>query len=303
MKVLKKQVFILCLCFIFMTLAGSWVMGQDKEARLKNLKGNLYHVENVGGGNIVCSVGDDGVLLVDAGTNPGDAEKILAAIGIVTNQPVRYVINTHWHSDHTAANEVLKKKGAIIVAHHNVAARMKTELYMDFFDRKVPPAPAGALPNVTFAKQTTLYFNDDEVMIVHIQPGHTDGDGIVFFKNANVIHVGDLYFNGYYPYIGVSSGGSVNGMITVLNKVLQKIDNETLVVPGHGPLSNKAELEVYVRMLSSIRDKVAPMVKAGKSLEAVQKAKPTQDFDAEWGQVWMKGDEFVRLLYMDFTRK
>lgn len=284
----------------FFTLGVLSSFAQEK-ATLHEIAKGIYHIQNIRGGNIAASIGEDGVLLVDSGTNPEDVEKIQGVVAEKTDKPIRYVINTHWHGDHTAGNEKLKQAGAEIIAHENVAKRMKVDQFLTFFDRKTTAGPKDAWPTKTFTDKLEMHFNGDDVTLYHLQPGHTDGDGIVFFKEANVIHVGDLYFNGYYPYVGISSGGSVGDMITAVNKVINKVDDKTVVIPGHGPLSNKAELKNYVHMLTVIRDKMLPLVKAGKSLEEVQAAKPTAEFDERWGKIWLTGDDFVRLLYMGMT--
>jgi len=300
---LKKRFIVRLVAIVWILSFGSVSIFAQEKATLHKITEGIFHVQNVRGGNIVASIGEDGVLLVDSGTNPEDVERIQTCIAELTDKPIRYVVNTHWHSDHTAGNEKLKQAGAEIIAHENVAKRLKTDQFMAFFDSNAPASAKDAWPTKTFTNEMKLDFNGNEIKIFHLQPGHTDGDGIVYFKNANVIHVGDLFFNGYYPYIGISSGGSVNDMIAVINQILHKIDDATVVIPGHGPLSNKAELNTYVNMLTAIRDKVAPQVHAGKSLEEIQAAKPTKEFDADWGQIWLKGDDFVRLLYMDLSRK
>ena len=195
----------------------------------------------------------------------------------------------------------MKQAGAEIIAHENAAKRIRTEQFFTFFDRVSPAAPKDAWPTNTFKDKLEIKFNGDDVKIFHLQPGHTDGNGIVLFKKANVIHVGDLYFNGYYPYVGISSGGSVSDMIMAVNKIIKMIDDKTIVIPGHGPLSNRAELINYVNMLTAIRNNMVPLVKAGKTLKEVQIARPTAAFDAVWGKTWLEGDDFVRLLYMGMT--
>jgi len=297
----KWIIFAVILGWVLM-LALQPVISQQGVTPQKIAEG-IYHLKNIRGGNIVASIGKDGVLLIDSGTDPEDVEKIKAAIAEKTDKSIRYIINTHWHSDHTAGNEKLHQAGAEIIAHENTAKRMKTDQFFEFFDRKVPASPKDAWPTKTFKDKIEMKLNGDDLLIDHMQPGHTDGDAIVYFKKANVIHTGDLYFNGYYPYIGISSGGSVNDMILVVNKIIKKIDDKTVVIPGHGPLSNKTELKNYVNMLTVIRDNMLPLVKAGKTLEEVQAAKPTAEFDDIWGKTWMEGDDFVRLLYMGMTKR
>ncbi len=267
-------------------------------AALKNITGGLYLVENVPGGNIVVRVGDEDLLMVDTGAAPGDGPKVAAAIAEMTDKPVGTVVITHWHSDHVAGNVFWAGKGATIIGHEALAGRLAGKVHMDFFDRDSEPLPAEGLPKVTFTDEKTL---PGEIRLLHIRAGHTDGDCIVHFKKENVIHVGDLYFNGLYPYIGVSSGGSIDGMIGALTEVLDLIGDDTVVVPGHGPLSDKAGLKEYLRMLSTIRANVAALLEAGKTLEEIQAAKPTAEFDEAWGKTWLSGDEFTRLVVMSMS--
>lgn len=297
----NKRIFallgILILCVSVMANAQEG----EKEVVLENVTGEIYQLLNVPGGNVIALLGEEGVLVVDSGTNPPDGPNIESAIKEKGSATIKYLVLTHWHGDHVGGNEYLAGKGTIIVAHKNLANTLKSEVDMKFFGRKREPSPKGAWPTLTFAEKVTLHLNGEIINVFHIKPGHTDGDGIVLFKNANLIHLGDLFFNGLYPYIGVSSGGSVTGMIDVLTEVLSMIDDNTIVVPGHGPRTDKAGLKTYVEMLRTIRDRVKPMIDAGKSLEDVQAAKPTAEFDDAWGKLWMDGDEFVRLLYMDMT--
>lgn len=280
------------------------VSGQSEEGNiaLKTIRGPVYLVEHVDGGNIVVYIGKDNVLMVDTGADPADAPNIEAAIRRLTGNPVTTVINTHWHGDHVAGNIYWAEKGATIIAHTNVLRQLSRKTFMEFFGNTREPLPGTGRPTVVFEKKHIVPLDGDTVHVFHLCAGHTDGDGIVRFAGANVIHVGDLYFNGYYPYIGVSSGGSVSGMITALNQVLSTIDDETVIVPGHGPLSDKRELSEYVRMLTVCRDRVLSLIQAGASLEEIQAAGPTAEFDPAWGQEWMSGDEFVRLLVMDLGR-
>ncbi|HSG27537.1 MAG TPA: MBL fold metallo-hydrolase [Candidatus Krumholzibacterium sp.] len=267
-------------------------------AALKNITGGLYLVENVQGGNIVVRVGEEDLLMVDTGAFPGDSPKIAAAIAELTDKPVRTVVITHWHSDHVAGNVFWAGKGATITGHEALTGRLAGKVHMDFFDRDSEPIQAEGLPKTTFEGEKTL---PGEIRLLHIMPGHTDGDCIVHFKKENVIHVGDLYFNGLYPYIGVSSGGSIDGMIGALTEVLGLIGDDTVVVPGHGPLSDKAGLKEYIRMLSTIRGNVAALLEAGRTLEEIQAAKPTAEFDEAWGKTWLSGDEFTRLVVMSMS--
>lgn len=272
------------------------------DSRLVNIRGDVYHVTNIQGGNVAVLLAGDRTLVVDAGSTVDGVERIKSAISEVRDQPIHLVVNTHWHSDHVAGNEKMYDLGAIIIAHENVKQRMLSEQFIEFLDRRVPVAPGKAVPQLTFSSELNLTLNGNDVHIFQIQPGHTDTDAVVFFRSANVIHVGDLYFNGLYPYIGISSGGSIDDVIKVIHIILSKLDDKTIVIPGHGALSNKAELTFYVNMLSTVRDRVQALMKEGKSLDEIIASRPTREYDDPWGKPWLKPEDFVRLVYMDLSR-
>jgi cyclase len=248
------------------------------------------------GGNIGLSVGDDGAFIIDDQYAPL-TDKINAAVAKLTQRPVRFVINTHWHGDHTGGNENYGKAGAVIVAHDNVRKRMSVEQVNEFFKRTSPPSPAAALPVITFADSVTLHLNGDVVEVTHVAPAHTDGDVVVRFTKANVVHMGDLYMNGFYPFVDVSSGGKVDGVVAAADKVLAMVDDQTKIIPGHGPLATKATLKEYRDMVATIRDRIKAQMTAGKSLADIQAAAPTKDFDAKWGNGFLKPDQFVALVH------
>lgn len=248
------------------------------------------------GGNIVTSVGADGIFLVDDQYAPL-TEKIQAALRKLTEQPVRFVVNTHWHGDHTGGNENLGRAGAVIVAHDNVRKRMSSEQFITAFGSKVPAAPAKALPVVTFADGLSLHLNGDTMRVIHVEHAHTDGDALVRFEGANVLHMGDAYFNGLYPFIDLGSGGGIHGMIAAVERGLALADENTVVVPGHGPLSGRAELGAYGQMLKLFRDRIARMKRDGRSREEVVAAKPTAEYDAKWGGAFIKPEQLVGFIY------
>jgi glyoxylase-like metal-dependent hydrolase (beta-lactamase superfamily II) len=248
------------------------------------------------GGNMGLLVGDDGAFLIDDQFAPL-TPRILAAVAALTDEPVRFVVNTHWHFDHTGGNENLGKAGAIIVAHENVRARMSTEQFMKAFDRRVPPAPEVALPIVTFTDAVTFHWNGEAVRVEHVEPAHTDGDAFVHFPKANVVHAGDIYFNGLYPFIDAGSGGSIGGTIRAVDRVLARCNDRTKIIPGHGPLSGVAELRAYRAMLVDVRDRMQEMIDAGRTLPEIVAAKPTAAWDAAWGKGFLAPDAWVRIVY------
>lgn len=279
------------------------VHAQDRDAveiQTTQLAPGLYML--VGrGGNIAVSAGEDGVFLVDDQYAPL-TEKIRAAIREFSDGPIRFVLNTHWHGDHTGGNENLGEAGALIVAHDNVRRRMSVEQFLEAFDMKVDPSPPAALPVVTFSQDVTFHLNGDEIHAVHVERAHTDGDVIVYFRAANVVHVGDVYFNGFYPFVDVSSGGSIDGVIAAARQVLELIGDDTQVIPGHGPLSNKAELQEYHDAMVEIREAVAGLIASGLSRDEVIAARPTERWDERWGGGFLKPEQFVGILYDDLVR-
>lgn len=251
------------------------------------------------GGNIGVSVGEDGVLFVDS-LMAQQYEKIKAAVAEIHSGPIRFVVNTHFHFDHTGGNELLQKDGAVILGHENVRKRMREEWSHWFFDYKIPPFPENALPATTFTDSITLHINGEEIHAIHLENAHSDSDSVVYFRKANVVHMGDIYFAGGYPFIDVPHGGSTDGYISALDKVIGMIDENTKVIPGHGPLSNRAELQAYRGMLSTVRDRITRYVEEGKAIEEVLESKPTADFDEKFSKQ-MPAEAFVRIVFKDIS--
>lgn len=248
------------------------------------------------GGNIGVSVGDDGVFLVDDQFAPM-TPLILEAVGKISTKPIKFLLNTHWHGDHTGGNENFGKQGVVIVAHDNVRQRMSVEQFMERFNQRVPASPKVALPVVTFAEMVTLHLNGETIHAVHVKKAHTDGDAIVHWQRANALHLGDVYFNGMYPFIDVGSGGSVDGVIDAVTSALGYANEATKIIPGHGPLAVRADLVAYRDMLVAVRDKVRGLIGQGKPLAAVIAAKPSAAWDAKWGGGFMKPDDFVTSVF------
>ncbi len=253
----------------------------DVQIRATRLSDGV-HVLAGRGGNIGVSSGDDGVFLVDDQFAPL-TEKILAALAEITDRPVRFVLNTHWHFDHTGGNENLGDRGALLVAHENVRRRMTAGQLIEGLEIDVPPAAPGALPVVTFTDSVTFYLNGDTLDAFHVPPAHTDGDAIIRFRAADVVHMGDVFWNRAYPFIDVSSGGSVQGVIRAVERVLSWIGPDTQVIPGHGPVTDRAGLEAYYAMLVTVRSRVRDLIAEGASETDVLAAGVTAEWDAEWG--------------------
>ncbi len=265
------------------------------EVKAEKVADGLYMLTG-SGGNIGLSVGKSGSFLVDDQYAPL-SDKILAVVKAITPDPVRFVVNTHWHGDHTGGNENMGKAGAYIVAHDNVRKRMSSEHFNAVFQRTTPPSPEGALPVVTFAEGVTFFWNGEEIRVYHVPPAHTDGDAIVHFVKADVVHMGDLFFNGGYPFIDTSSGGRVDGVIAAADRVLGSIGDKTRVIPGHGPLAAKADLQAYRDVVKTVRDRIAKLKAEGKSREQVLAAKPTADYDAKWGAGFINAERMTGLVF------
>lgn len=285
-------------------LASISLFGQkteNVEITLEQVNGSV-HMLTGQGGNIGLLIGEEGVFMVDAQFAP-ISPMILQAIKALSPKPIKYLINTHWHGDHTGGNENVGKEGATIVAQENVRKRMSTEQLMKAFSKTVPPSPEGAWPTITFQEDISFHMNDESVFIFHVHNAHTDGDAVVWFMKNNVIHTGDTYFNGRYPFIDISSGGSIDGIINSTNKILNLIGDDTKVIPGHGTLSNKKEMIAYRDVLVLARDRVQKAITEGKTIEQVQKADLLKDYNEAWGSGFINGEKFIDFIYTSLTMK
>ena len=271
------------------------------QVKITPVSGSVYMLEG-GGGNIGLSIGNDDAFMVDDQYAPL-TPKIRAAIATLTQKPVRFVLNTHWHGDHTGGNENMKGAGAIIVAHENTRRRMTADQFIEVFNMKAPASPREALPVVTFTESITFYVNDDSVRATHVHNAHTDGDVLVVFQKANVVHMGDTFFNGMYPLIDVSTGGSARGTIVAADRALSLSNAQTRFIPGHGPLASREDLVKYRNMLKTLTDRIARHVANGRTLKQTIAAKPTADYDAVWGQSFIKPDAFVTMVYSSLKKK
>ena len=275
----------------------AFAQGRFDDVQIKTVKvsDNIYMLVG-SGGNIGLSIGEDGAFMIDDQFAPL-TEKILAAVAKLTDQPVRFLVNTHWHGDHVGGNENMGKAGAIIVAHENVRQRLHQASKSSAADSEA------GLPVVTFDETVTFHWNGNDIHVFHVDTAHTDGDSIIHFRNANVLHMGDTYFNGVYPYIDLSSNGSIDGLIAAANQALSIANETTKIIPGHGQLSDRAALQAYRDMLTMARYRVQTLIDQGESRKEVIAAKPTEDMDEHWGSSrFVPPDRFVGILYDSLTK-
>lgn len=256
---------------------------------------NIYVLKG-SGGNIGIAVSDNGVYMIDDQFAPL-TDKILAAIATVSDQPVRFLVNTHWHGDHTGGNENMHKTGTVIIAHENVRKRMSTRQFRSM-GRITEPSPPAALPQITFSDDMTIYLDSiTPMMVIHVHDAHTDGDSFVYFPQQNVLHMGDTFFGGNYPFIDLKSGGSIDGLIAAMNKALFIVNEKTIIIPGHGDLSNRNDLSAYRNVLSDIRERVKSAKSEGKTLEEVKEMGLTKEWDETRGQGFIKPEKIVEFVY------
>lgn len=254
------------------------------------------------GGNICVSAGIDGVFMIDDQFAPL-TEKIKTAIASFTSGSIRFVINTHWHFDHTGGNENVGDAGAVIIAHENVRKRLSTDQVLTAFNLTIPALSKEGLPVITFTRDVAFHLNGQRIDVFHIKRAHTDGDAAAYFTDANVIHTGDILFAGMYPFIDIEHGGSISGTIDATNRILGMIDDNTRIIPGHGMLTDKHGLIAYRDMLTKIRDRIQSQMNAGKTLEEIKLSQPTQAFDSEWGGGFIKPDVFVGIVYQSLIQE
>src|ERR1700689_5301880 len=280
---------------------GGIVVGAFQEAAtakvtVQNLRRNISVLLGAGG-NIAVLTGSDGKLLVDAKivTARPNVSKALASINA---DPIKQLINTHWHFDHTGGNEWIHEAGASILVHENSRKHLSEATFVGGnFQYTFPAAPAGAIPSTVFKDEHTLHFNNTTLMLKHYLPAHTDSDVSVYFSEADILHTGDTFWNRDYPFIDYWTGGSIDGQIRAAEANIAKVTDKTIVIPGHGAVGNRADLVLFRDVLVEIRGKVAALKKQGKSLPEVVAAKPGARYDAVWGNLFQNPSDFVALVY------
>ena len=278
----------------FMSLAPA---GQSAEVKIKTIPvtEQIYMITGEGG-NIGLFIGAEGTFLIDDQYAPL-TEKIVAAIKSVGGDFPRFLINTHYHGDHTGGNENLGQGGTLIFSHNNVRERLSTGSFIEAFNAKREAVSREGLPVVTFSEDISFHLNGDSILAIHVPHAHTDGDSFIHFKKANVIHAGDIFFNAFYPFIDVNHGGSLKGMIKAVDRILALADDNTKIIAGHGPLGDKAQLTSYRQMLGIAYERLSKLKAEGKTAQEASVARPLADLDATWGDGIFKSDRWIEIIY------
>ncbi|NNE07175.1 MAG: MBL fold metallo-hydrolase [Gemmatimonadetes bacterium] len=253
------------------------------------------------GGNIAVCTGPKGVFMVDSQFAPLSS-KIRAEIETLSEGPVSFLVNTHWHGDHVGGNANFQNEGTIVVAHDNVRKRMSAEHFNDLFDRQMPASDAAALPVVTFSEDVTFHWDGGAIEIFHVGPAHTDTDAMIYFRKDNVLHMGDIFFNGYFPFIDVTSGGTAAGYVAAIDRALALVDDDTVIIPGHGPLAGREDLLVYRGVLQGTTTAVEAAVEDGKTLDEVKAMNITGKYPESWGSGFVQPDLFITTLYRSYQK-
>ncbi|MET3981840.1 glyoxylase-like metal-dependent hydrolase (beta-lactamase superfamily II) [Mucilaginibacter sp. UYP25] len=259
------------------------------------LRGNIFMLEG-SGGNIAVLNGPEGKLLVDAGFSVSKPH-VVAALNSISHQPIKVLINSHWHFDHTSGNEWMHQDGAKIIAQDITRDHLTKSIHQEDWKYTFKPLPREALPTLLFKTEHTHQFNGEKIFVKTYKPAHTDCDSSIYFPNADILHVADTFWNSYYPMIDYSTGGSIDGMIAAAALNVAKTTNHTIIIPGHGEIGNRTKLIAFHEMLVNVRDKVAKLKKDGRTLSDVIAAKPTAAYDQKWGGFVIKGDFFTKLVF------
>jgi glyoxylase-like metal-dependent hydrolase (beta-lactamase superfamily II) len=292
-----RRLYLTFSCLLFAASAFAQRDFSKVEIKATKVAGSVYMLTGAGG-NIGVSVGEDGIVVIDDQYAPL-APKIEAAMKAITDKPVRFVINTHYHGDHTGGNEYFGQKGTV-VAHDNVRKRLESGSTAR--GNETPPAPKAALPIVTFNDALTIHLNGEDVKAVHMPHGHTDGDAVIWFSKSNVVHMGDDYFNGTFPFIDLENGGSVQGVIAAAENVLASVPADVKIIPGHGELSDKAGLKKFLDVMKGTSAAVQRAMAAGKTLDQMKADKVLAEWDS-WGQGFIKSDFFIETIYNSLKKK
>ena len=286
---------IIAVLCILMTTVTPTVQSNEVEITAVPVAAQIYMLSGEGG-NIGLFIGDDGTFLIDDQFAPL-TEKIVAAIKSVGGDFPKFLINTHYHGDHTGGNENLGQGGTLIFSHDNVRERLSTGSFIEAFNMKREAMPREGLPVVTFSADISFHLNGESLSAIHVPHAHTDGDSFIYFKKANVIHAGDIFFNGFYPFIDVTHGGSLKGMIKAADKILSLADDKTKIIPGHGPMGDKAQLAGYRQMLWTAYERLRKLKAEGKTAQEAVAAKPLADLEGTWGDGIFNSDRWIEIIY------
>ena len=294
-----KKFLLLLVLFVFAGAAQAQTDFSKVQMKATKVAGNVYMLEGAGG-NIGVSVGDDGLLIVDDQFAPL-ADKIRAALKGLADKKLRFILNTHWHGDHTGGNVAFGPE-ATIIAHDNVRKRLATEQKSTVFNSTTPASPKEALPVITFDQSLSVHFNGEDIRAIHFPHGHTDGDSVIFFSASNVVHLGDDFFAGRFPFVDLESGGSVEGLVKNIGELVNKIPADAKLIPGHGPISTLDDLKSYHRMLQQTTEIVRGKITAGKTLDQI-KTEGLPDEWKPWGTGFIKTDRWVETIYKSLSAK
>ncbi len=264
------------------------------EVRTTKLNDSIWLLQGAGG-NVALSVGSDAVFLIDDDYG-AMAPKLKAAIAAISKKPVQFLLNTHFHFDHTGGNEAFGTDAAVIVAHDNVRRRMSTEQLISFIGARQASSPKAALPVITVPAQMSFHINGEELQAFHVPRAHTDGDLIVHFRGSDIVHMGDTYFSGMYPFIDAGSGGSAEGMVAAADRVLAIATDKTKIIPGHGAITDRAALQRWRDMLATATQRIKDLRRAGKSEDEIRTSKPFADLDEVYGKGFIKPEQFVAMM-------
>ena len=291
-----KTYFSIVLAVVLATMSFGQSRFDAVVVKTNKITDQIYMLEG-SGGNVGLLVGEDGVIMID-NQFAGMTEKLQTAISAISDGEVKYLLNTHWHGDHTGANENWGNKGALIVAHENVRERLSTDQHNKAFNRTTPAAPKVAWPVITYDENMSLNLNGQKIMLIHVHNAHTDGDTFVWFPDSNVLHMGDCFFKDRFPYIDLGSGGSVQGALRAIEAALMITDADTQIIPGHGTMATKSDLLRYYQMLTTMYDRVKKDIVAGKTIDEIKAAGHASDY-ADWGTGFINDEKIIDIIWTD----
>jgi len=297
---MKVSIATIVVMFCSLTVTYSQSRFDKVVVKTNKITDQIYMLEG-SGGNVGVLIGEDGVIMID-NQFAGMTEKLKAAIRELSDGEIKFLVNTHWHGDHAGGNENWGNEGAIIVAQENVRKRLSTDQHNKAFNRTTPAAPKVAWPVITFEENMSLNLNGQKVLLMHVHNAHTDGDTFVWFPESNVLHMGDCFFKGRFPYIDLGSGGSVPGALRAIEAALMITDADTKIIPGHGTMADKSDLLEYYQMLTTVFDRVKREVASGKTIDEIKAAGLTGDYP-EWGTGFINDEKIIDIIWTDIDSR